>query len=103
MRRRSLRMSTGGAALVGCDLDEADIRGRRVEGMDDGAVLGRRVEPIAGEGNDAKARLGVAEGIGKDTAMFGGEVEVIASARDVEVGIGVEAVDKGNALVAQIG
>ena len=34
--------------------------------------------------------------------MLGGEVEIIHRPRDVEIGIGVEAVDEGAALVAQI-
>ena len=35
-------------------------------------------------------------------AMVGGEVEIIHGARDVEIGVGIEAVDEGRALVAQI-
>ena len=34
--------------------------------------------------------------------MLRRQVEIIAGARDVEVGIGVEALDKRNALMAQI-
>ena len=34
--------------------------------------------------------------------MLGREVEIVAGAGDVEIGVGVEAVDEGDALVAQI-
>ncbi len=34
--------------------------------------------------------------------MVGGEVEIVHGARDVEIGIGVEALDEGRSLVAQI-
>ena len=43
-----------------------------------------------------------AEGVGQHAAMLGGEVEIVAGAGDVEIGVGVEAVDEGGALVAQI-
>jgi hypothetical protein len=42
------------------------------------------------------------EGVGQNAAMIGGEVEIIHRARHVEIGIGVEALDEGHALVAQI-
>jgi hypothetical protein len=35
-------------------------------------------------------------------AVLGGEVEIIHRAGDVEIGVGVEPVDEGAALVAQI-
>ena len=34
--------------------------------------------------------------------MLGGEIEIIHRPRDVEIGVGVEPVDKGAALMAQI-
>ena len=42
------------------------------------------------------------EGVGQHVAMLGGEVEIVHGARDVEIGVGVEAVDEGRALMAQI-
>ena len=44
-----------------------------------------------------------AEGFGQHAAMIGRQIEIIHRAGDVEIGIGVEAVDEGHALVMQIG
>ena len=88
--------------LVGLDLDEADIGGDRVEGMDQGPAFGGRKQPIAGERDDAEAWLGAGERSRQRSAMLGGEVEIIHRPRDVEVGVGVEPVDKRAALMAQI-
>ena len=55
-----------------------------------------------GEGDDAEARLRAAEGVGQHAAMVGGEVEIVHRPGDVEIGVGVEAVDEARALVAQI-
>ena len=92
----------GVVALVGLDLDEADIGRHRVQRVHDLAALARRIEPVAGEGDDAEARLHVLEGVGQRAAMVGGEVEIVHGAGDVEIGVGVEAVDEGRALMAQI-
>ena len=59
-------------------------------------------QPIAGEGHQAEAGLGAGKGIGQPAAMIGGEVEIVHRPGHVEIGIGVEAVDEGHALVAQI-
>src|SRR3982074_1904920 len=48
--------------LVGLDLDKADIGGDRVQRMHQGAALRGREQPIAGEGDDAEARLRAREG-----------------------------------------
>ena len=42
------------------------------------------------------------EGVGQHAAVLGGEVEIVHRPGDVEVGVGVEAVDEADALVAQI-
>ncbi len=89
-------------AAIRFDLDEGDGGACRVEGMHDLAAFGGRKEPVAGEGNQAKARLAVAERLGKAPAMIGGEVEIVHRARHVEVGIRIETIDEGHALVAQI-
>ena len=89
-------------ALVGLDLDEADVGGHRVQRLHDLAALARGVEPVAGEGDHAEARLGALEGVGQHVAVLGREVEIVHRAGDVEVAVGVEAVDEGRALVAQI-
>src|SRR5262245_54775719 len=76
--------------LVALDLDEADVGGDGVEGMDEGAALARREQPVAGEGDEAEAHGRVAEGVG-DRPELRRHVEIIHGARDVEVGVGVEA------------
>ena len=48
-------------ALVGLDLDKADIGGDRVQRVHDGAALRGREQPVAGERDDAEARLRAAE------------------------------------------
>src|SRR5579862_4481240 len=89
-------------AFVGRDLDEADIGGGSVERVHDLAILRGRIEPVARKGDGAEPRLRAAEGVGEHAAMLGGEIEIIASARDVEIGIGVEPLDEADALMAQI-
>ena len=92
----------GVVAAVGLDLDEGDRGAGGVQRMHDRAALLGREQPVAGEGDQAEARLRAGEGVGQPAAMVGGEVEIIHRAGHVEIGIGVEAVDEGHALVAQI-
>ena len=42
------------------------------------------------------------ERLGEHAAVIGGEVEIVHGAREVEIGVGVEALDEGDALVAQV-
>ena len=102
--REQLRLlqQEGVVALVGLDLDEADVGRHGVQRLHDLAALARRIEPVAGEGDHAEARLGALEGVGQHVAVLGGEVEVVDGAGDVEIAVGVEAVDEGGALVAQV-
>ena len=92
----------GVMAAVGLDLDEGDRGAGGVQRMHDRAALLGREQPVAGEGDHAEARLGAGEGLGQPAAMVGGEVEIVHRPGHVEIGIGVEAVDEGHALVAQI-
>ena len=89
-------------AVVGLDLDEADIGGNRVQRMHDLAALLGGEQPVAGEGHEAEARARAGKGVGQHAAMVGGEVEIVHGARDVEIGVGVEAIDEAQALMAQI-
>ncbi len=89
-------------ALVAFDLDEADVGGHCIERVHDGAALACRVEPVARERHHAEARLGALEGVGQHVAVFRGEVEVIHRAGDVEVAVGVKAIDERRALVAEV-
>ena len=66
------------------------------------AALARREQPVAGEGHQAEARRRAPEGVGQHAAMRAREVEIVHRARDVEVAVGVEAIDEGRALVAQV-
>src|SRR5258708_4073817 len=70
--------------------------------MDDLPVLARREKPVAGEGDQAEARRRTAKGVGQHAAMGAGQVEVIHGTRDVEVAVGVEAVDEARALVPEV-
>ena len=44
-----------------------------------------------------------AEGVGHHAVVVGGEIEIVHRARQVEIGVGVEALDERAALMAQIG
>src|SRR6185437_7646410 len=88
--------------LVGLDLNEADIRRDRVERVNDGAALPRRIEPVAGERDQTEPRRRAAERISEGAVMLRRKVEIIAGAGDVEIRVGVEAVDENVALMAQI-
>ena len=93
----------GVMALVGHDLGERDARAGGVERMHDGARFRRREQPVRGERDHAEARLRAAEGIGHHAVVVGGEIEIVHRARQIEIRIGVEALDERAALVAQIG
>ena len=64
----------GVVALVGLDLDEADIGGYGVQRMDDRPAFGGGEQPVAGERDDAEAHLGAAKGIGQHPAVITGQV-----------------------------
>ena len=42
------------------------------------------------------------EGVGEQPAMLLGQIEIVHRAGDVEIGVGVEAIDEADPLVAQI-
>ena len=71
------------------------------KGGGDGAVLGGGEEPVAGEADDEGRSCDGGEG-GLEGGGAGGEVEGVESAGDIEVAVGVEAVDEAAALVAQV-
>ena len=88
--------------VFGLELDETDIGGNRIQRVHDLAALLGGKQPVAGEGDEAEARLGAGESIGEHPAVIGGEIEIVHGAGDVEIGVGVEAVDEAQALMAQI-
>ena len=49
-----------------------------------------------------KRVAGALERAGEDAAVLGREIEIIHRARDIEIGVGVEALDERKALVAQV-
>jgi len=92
----------GIVAAVGFDFHKADIGGRRIQCVGNGFVLRRREQPVAGKGDDAEACLAAAERPGQNPVIVRREIEIIHRAGDVEVRIGVEPVDEGQPLMAQI-
>ncbi len=88
--------------LVALDLHEGDRGGGRVQGVHDGAGFGGREQPVGGEGHHAEPGLRALEGVGEHAAPVGGEVEIVHRPGEVEVGVGVEALDEAEALVAQV-
>ena len=88
--------------LVGFDLHEADIGRLAGQRHHQIARILRREQPVAGKGDDAEAYLRAGEGLGQIAVVVGGEIEIIHRARDVEIRIGVKAVDEGIALMTQI-
>ena len=103
--REQLRLfeQEGVVALVGDDLGERDARAGGIERMHDGARFRGREQPVGGERDHAEARRRILEGVGDHPVVVGSEVEIVHRAREIEIGIGVEALDERDALVAQIG
>ena len=88
-------------AEIGGEFGVAGAFAGAQEGLGDLAILLGRKEPVAGETDN--------EGLGEDggegvfeRAVGVVEIELVEGARDVEVGVGVETVDEGLALVAQV-
>src|SRR4029077_3837321 len=70
--------------------------------MHDRARSLRRIEPVRIEGHDAEPGFDALEGERQRAAVIGGEIEIIASPRHIEVRIGIETSDKACALLAKI-
>jgi len=64
------------------------------------AILLGREEPVAGEADDEGLGLDGGEGL-LEGAVDVGEIELVEGAGDVEIRVGVEAVDETLALVAR--
>src|SRR3546814_18671133 len=79
-------------------LDEAHRRARRDQRMDDLPRFPRRIEPVRVERDDAEAGLRALEGVRQQAAMLLGQIEIIHRPGDVEIGIGVEPLDKAQPL-----
>ena len=61
-----------------------------------------RKQPVAGERHHAEPGLDAAKRLRQHAIMVGGDVEIVHRPRQIEIAVGVEALDKGRALVAQI-
>ena len=70
--------------------------------MHDGARVGRWKKPVRRKGDHAKTRRRILESVGEYPVIIRREIEIVHRARQVEVGIGVEALDETDPLVAQI-
>src|ERR1700722_8033190 len=90
-------------ALVGRDLGERDAGAGGIERMNDGAGFRGREQPVAGERDHAKPRRRAAKRVRRHAIAVGGEIEIVHRARQIEIGIGVKALDESDALVPQIG
>src|SRR5258708_35212235 len=70
--------------------------------MHEGGRLGGRKQPIRGERDHAEPRRRPFECIGDHAAVIARKVEIVHRARVVEIVVGVETLDAGVALLAQI-
>ena len=61
-----------------------------------------RKQPVAGERHHAEPGLDAAKRLRQHAVMIGGDVEIVHRPRQIEIAVGVEALDKGRALIAQI-
>ena len=93
----------GVVALVGDDFGKRHPRARGVERMHDGAGFRGWEQPVAGERNHTEPGLRALESIGQHATGIRRHIEVIHGPRQIEIRIGVKAVDERRALVAQIG
>ena len=89
-------------AAIGLDLGERHPRAGGVERMHQRARFRGREQPVGGERHHAEARLDAAKSFRQHAVMVGGDVEIIHRPRQIEIAVGVEPLDKGRALVAQI-
>ena len=89
-------------APVGLDLRERHPRAGGIQRMHQRARFRGRKQPVAGEGHHAEAGLDIAKRFRQHAVMVGGDVEIVHRPRQIEIGVGVEALDKGRALIAQI-
>ena len=92
----------GVVALVGLDLRERHPRARRIERMHQRARFRGREQPVAGERHHAEPRLDAAKRLRQHAVMVAGDIEIVHRPRQIEIAVGIEALDKGRALVAQI-
>src|SRR5258708_24467126 len=97
-----LLQQEGVVALVGDDLGERDARAAGIERMHDGARIKGRKQPVRGEGDHAETGGRILERARQHAVEIRRQVEIIHSAGEIQIGIGVEPLHEADALVAQI-
>src|SRR5882724_9522757 len=92
----------GVMASVSFDFRERYPRARSVERVHQRARFRGREQPVGGERHHAEPGLDAAERLCQDAAMVGGNIEIIHRPRQIEIGVGIEALDERRTLIAQI-
>ncbi len=87
---------------VGLDLRERHPCTRGVERMHERARLRCRKQPVAGERHHAKPRLDAAKRLRQHPIVIRGDVEIVHRPRQIQIAVGIEPLDEGRALIAQI-
>ena len=87
---------------VGFNVGVHDIFSIGPEGLDDFFRLRAGVEPVGCKADDQKIGHHVGEGVVQGTVVFL-QIEIIDRLGDIQIGIGVKAVDELGSLVVQIG
>ena len=98
-------------AVLGVDLGIGGLDIERVEKFHDLTSLGRRIEPIRGEGDHQSFFRAHILDIAPAATFSPGtagrtdgsdQVEIVDGIGDIEIAVGVEAFDKGDALVVEV-
>src|SRR6185295_13037061 len=85
-------------ALVAVDFDKGGVSAGGKQSARQAAPFLGRITPIAGEREHAMARRRARESVGEIAAEIRAQVEGVGCARQVEVGICVEAIDESVVL-----
>src|SRR5579872_3813043 len=88
-------------AVIGGELTIRDIAVATAEGADDFERLVAGIEPIGRKTNDEEARLHVLQSFAERGAAVA-EIEVIHRFSDIEVRVGIKAIDELRAPVAEV-
>ncbi len=89
--------------VIDVDFAEADVAPRLFHGIDHFLGLGRGVQPVGGKRDHEEFRLRLRKGLDQGSAAFlGSQVEIVRALGDVQIRIGVEALDEFFPLVEEI-
>src|SRR5215467_3204953 len=92
----------GVVALVSDNLGKGDAGAASVERVHDRARIRGREQPVGRERYHTEAGRRALEGVGENAVVIRSDVEIVHRTGEIEIGIGVEALDERDALVAQI-